>query len=408
MTRRVRGTGLLVTAGAVWLSAHVLAQTPVTELRGEGFVLRGSIAMDRLNATACDLDTAVRALRQTQSGAAVPMVVAVENAGGIREWLPRYRERGAGNPLGAYWQGLYGHHIVVRVDARPEERLRRVLHEYAHFTTHLAHPDPPRWLDEGVSEVWEHAAIADGAIEVGRPVADHVKRLRSGKHWIPLQDLLAANTIPAANNTNTEMFYAQSWALVHYLIFEKRGGEVRFDRLPGADDLPTDEQLRAYVLGPMAGRLTISANAPAGRGCTAGTPSRVVPALESLLARAQAVADGERPDAAIPLLQEALRLDAGNTEALETLGFVHFTGNRPAEAAAVFDEVIAGGKASHVSYYYRAVLAVTVPGRHEGGEEISQVEYLRKALSLHPGFEPAVARLREITGKLDLAVPPRL
>lgn len=404
------GAGLLVAVGAAGtmsLSTPLVAQTPWTELRGDGFVLRGPIALDRLTAVACDLDTAVRALRDAHGGTQSPTVVAVDNARGVREWLPQFEGRGGAVPLGAYWRGLYGHHIVVRVDARPEERLRRVLHEYAHFVTHLTHPDPPRWLDEGLSEVWEHVAITAGAIEIGRPVAEHLRRLRSGKGWMPVQELLSANVIPAANNSVAAMFYAQSWALVHYLMFEKSGGYVVLDRIPDPVAFPTNEELRAYALGPMASGVTIATGAVAGAGCPGRTVVRRVSHLETLLARAQALADGDRSDAAMPLLQEALQLDSGNVEALEIVGFVHFTGNRPAEAASVFDGLIAAGKGSYISFYYRAVLAVAVPERSDGGGPIPQVEYLRKAVGLNPGFAPAAQRLRELTGKkLTLALRP--
>ena len=393
MTRGVWGFGLLTAAGVLLVSAHLIAETPWTELRGEGFAVRGQVSTDTLTAVACDLETAVKALRRSTTGGGVPQVVAVDNARGIREWLPQFNERGRGNPLGAYWRGLYGDHIVVRVDAPPPERLRRVLHEYAHFVTHLTHPEPAPWLDEGISEVWEHVAITTGTIQIGRPVTEHLKRLRSNKDWIPVREVIAANVIPTRTS---EMFYAESWALAHYLMFQEGGGRVVLDRLPDTADLPTDAALRAYVLGPMGAVVTISTAAGA---CPGQTAVDQVPAPRALLDRAQALADGERPETALPVLQEILVLDRNNTEVVETIGFVHFKGNRPVEAAGVFDGVIASGRASHISYYYRAVLAGPVPDRSDGGGRISEVEYLRKALALNPGFAPAVQRLRELTGR---------
>lgn len=391
---------------AVWcallLSAPLIAQAPSTETRGDGFVLRSALPPATVTAVACDLDTAVRALRHPKAKTTFPRVVAVNSARGIREWLPQFGERGTGNPLGAYWHGLYGHHIVVRVDARPDERLRRVLHEYAHFVTHLIHPEPPRWLDEGLSEVWEHATIRAGTIEIGGPVNEHLKRLRSGKGWMPIQDLLAAHTIPVMNDSATAMFYAQSWALVHHLLFSTSGGQVVLERIPDAAEVPSDDVLRAYVQGPLAQGVTISTGATTGRECGGDTNSRQVPLVDALLGQAQALADGERPDAAIPLVEQILVSDPHNVDATEVLGFVHFKENRPAEAARVFDQVIAAGSGTFIAYYYRALLAGPIPERSHGAGSVPQVDYLRRAIALKPDFTPAIERLREITGGKEL------
>lgn len=404
---KTRGPGAMAVAaaGAAALSAQLTAQTAWTELRAETFVVRGRIAVEALRAVACDVETVARALRHTAGSAptgAVPAVIAVDSARGIRELLPQFWERRGPRPLGGYWSGLYGHHIAVRVDARPDERLRRVLHEYAHFVTHLAHPEPPRWLDEGLSGLWEHAAVQAGAIELGRPVAGHLKRLRSGKHWIPIDELVSATALPASD-ARTPMFYAQSWALVHYLMFERPGGGVILDRLPEPDAVPADEELRHYVRGPMGNPVTVSIPPRAGPECPVAATVRRVPHLEALTFTAQALADGERPEAAVPLLARALRLDPGDAEALETLGFVHFQGNRPREAAAVFDQVIAAGNASHIGYYYRALLAGPVPQRSDGSGSVQPLEYLKTAVRLNPRFAPARERLREVSGKLPLA-----
>lgn len=399
MTGRARSVGLLSLAVVAMISVRLFAQSPWTEVRGAGFVLRSQIAPDKLTGVACDLETAARALHGPTSGNAVlPQAVAVNDAGSVREWLPQFNERGRGNPLGAYWRGLYGDHIVVRVDAPPAERLRRVLHEYAHFVTHVAQLEPPTWLDEGLSEVWEHAAIAPGTIEIGRPVAEHLKRLRSTKDWIPVAQLLGANGIPTRTDSASAMFYAESWALVHYLMFERRLGQGLVDRVPEQAEMPTDAALKAYVSRPM-GPVVIISTAAAGRECPGQTTVQQIPPFELLVKRAQALSDGERPDAALPLVRAARVLSPDSIEVMEVLGFVHFRANRAREAAAVFDDVIETGRGSHISYYYRAVLSAPIPDKTRGGGPIPEVDYLRKALVLNPGFAPAVQRLRELMGK---------
>lgn len=387
---------MVLAAAIAALPAH--AASPWTERRGDGFVLLGQLAAAPLDAVACDLDTAARTLRGATASGAAPHVIAVDSARAIREWLPEFNERGRGNPLGAYWRGLFGDHIVIRVDTSPAERLRRVLHEYAHFATHEAHPDPAPWLDEGTSEIWEHTRVVNGAIEVGGPVAEHLKRLRSGKGWIPVAEVLAANRIPTRSTTESAMFYAESWALVHYLMFAKDSGSLALSGAPDAADIPADATLKTYVAAGMVPSVKLLTTEDAAPCSGAGVNKDLSP-IDILLERSHALADGERPDAALPLLREASALDPASIDARETLGFVQFRGNRPAEAAAVFDATIASGRASFISYYYRSLLAEPIPAKTDGSGPIPQVEYLRRALALNPGFRPAVVRLRELTGK---------
>src|SRR5689334_23193560 len=99
MTRRLCSGGALA---AAWLSASLVAQPQRIELRGEGFVLRGHLSSKTLTAVACDLETAVSALRPPAAGnAQAPKVEAVDGARGMREWMPQFKQHGRGNPLGA-------------------------------------------------------------------------------------------------------------------------------------------------------------------------------------------------------------------------------------------------------------------------------------------------------------------
>lgn len=383
---------------AAALLATAALQPAWSAIRTDRFILHGTQSVSDLRTIACEAQQVLDIVGLPRdSDSARPSIIAAANASGMRELLPQYWERRGARPLGGYWSGTYGHHIAIRADAPREERLRRLLHEIAHFATHLSHRKPPRWLDEGLSEIWESAVIEGDSIEVGRPVVRHVRALRSGRHWIPIAQLVSATEGPGDSTaTRAPMFYAQSWALAHYLLFEQSRG-TRLDRLPGAAGLPTDEQLRSYARGPMAPPLRIAAPPdPAGCG---GQEVRPLSEVDSLMIRARALADGERPDAALPLLEAALRAEAGSTEALETLGFVHFRANRHHDAAAAFDQVIASGKGSHISYYYRALLAGPIPALSDGSGRVPEADYLRRAVCLEPRFQPARDRLRELTGR---------
>jgi len=377
------------------------AQSAWTELRGDRFVLRGALEADRLAAIACDVQIALETLGLPGTAPTLS-IVAAANAGAVRELVPQYWERRGPRPLAAYWTGIYGHHVVIRTDTRRDERVRRLLHELAHFATRLAHPDPPRWLDEGMSELWEHATVEAGYVEVGRAVPAHLKLLRAQKndrHWIPIAELLSADTLPVrGREAHTPMFYAQSWALMHYLLLKKGAGKVALEGLPAPDEFPGDSELRDYVRGALAPPARVAMTTQSA-DCAGRLEARSVPLVESLILKARALTDGERPDAALPLLAQALAREPNHAGALETQGVVHFVGNRFRESAAVFDRLIAEGRGSHLAYYYRALLAAPVPALSDGSGPVPALDYLREALRLEPGFQPAHDRMREMLRK---------
>lgn len=404
MNHRLVSAACLAILASVGLGARLEAKDPWHELRGGGFVLRGPLSREALGELGCDLQAVLHALPPSSAGAdsnaVVLDVLAVKSGRDAKQLMPALFERRGARPFGAYWSGPQGHHIVVRVDAAPAERRRRILHEYAHFRAHLSHSAPPRWLDEGLAEVWEHASIRPDRIAVGQPVSAHMKTLRS-RRWIPIADAVGAASLPSDDKT-LALFYAQSWALVRYLMMKGETRDLFAEPPPAHAALPTEAELR-HFLATEDGGLTIPRSAPSA-GC-AELPVRALSSMDLLMVKARALADGDRPAAARPLLSEVLRLESGHPGALETLGIVRFAGNEPRQAADAFDRVIAGGHGTHLAYYYRALLAGPVPELSDGSGRVPVVEYLRRALALEPGFGPALDRLQELLGKDDLVCP---
>ncbi|MEQ1761132.1 MAG: hypothetical protein ABL986_22720 [Vicinamibacterales bacterium] len=389
-------------AALLWAAAPIATFAAETwlEIRGTDFRLVGHSSPDRLRNVACDLERVAHALRPMRPALTpftTPVVIAAAGERDLRELLPQFWERRGARPVGAYWAGAFGHHVAIRVDVPPRERLRRILHEYAHFVTHVAGTEPPPWLDEGLSELWTHAVIGEGRIVLGRPVKLHLGVLRSDARWIPVRELTSAPALPAPQNRKrVESFYAESWALAHYLVV----GQARGLRSPGdlvAALMPTDDELRAYI---RSGRLSsLEIPSPAAPPACGGGAARQLPESESITLRSMAMVDGGHAAAAMPPLLGVLGREPGNTTALEALGLAYFLGNQPEKAASTFERMISAGAASHVSYYYRAVLAADLPRRADGSGVIPVAEYLTRAIQLAPDFKPARERLRELQAR---------
>jgi tetratricopeptide (TPR) repeat protein len=346
------------------------------------------------------------------------VVLAVAHEDNLRELLPQFWERKGTRPVAAYWTGPHQHYIALRVDASELEWRRRVVHEFIHLLANVNFRDAPAWLDEGLSEFWSTVVVDDDGIEVGRPALHHVRRLRSRRAWIPLEELLAMERAPETRDgRRLAAFYAQSWALTHYVMLGRARTVVELEPAryiehlrEGADavtaaslafgDLQELEQtVSAYVRTGRFRALRLEAGSTA-KGTEQGPGRheaertvrvRPLSAAESLALRAQAVVDGQRAATALPLLTEAVRLDPGETAALETLGSFYFQQNKPDEAARWFDRAIETGSASYFAHFYRAILARPADGLVPSAEDL-----LRRAIELNPAFAPAYARLADL------------
>src|SRR6185436_7095822 len=112
---------------------------------------------------------------------------------------------------------------------------------------------------------------------------------------------------------------------------------------------------------------------PNNGGCVPAA-TRPLRDAEALMFHARALADGDRPDAARPLVDRVLRADPESEAALETKGLIAFVGNRPTEAATIFDHLISTRRGSYLVYYYRALLAGPIPNLTDGSGTVPEVE----------------------------------
>jgi Tfp pilus assembly protein PilF len=127
------------------------------------------------------------------------------------------------------------HGDFVVVSAAAEREVRRVLyHEVLHRFVRHHLPEAPLWLNEGLAEFYSTLEVQRGEAWVGRQVVDHVVRLQRGPRR-PLADLLAVTTDAHAQDDTVQesAFYAESWALVHYLLVAEDGGRAAIARYAG-------------------------------------------------------------------------------------------------------------------------------------------------------------------------------
>ena len=97
-----------------------------------------------------------------------------------------------------------------------------VLHEYVHLMLRDNVGSLPLWITEGLAECYSTFGIGGKQNEftVGRAPERHLATLMDPAQFLPLKKLLAVQqNSPEYNEQSKQgIFYAESWAVVHYLI----------------------------------------------------------------------------------------------------------------------------------------------------------------------------------------------
>lgn len=132
------------------------------------------------------------------------------------------------NIRGVFLSRPEGNFVLLQGDV--DSRSHLIYHELTHYFVRNTTTGLPLWLDEGVAEYYSTFEASGNDVRVGRPVVEHVHLLNQ-QTMIPLARLFAIDQKSKEYNETSRqgIFYAQSWALVHYLF---TGSEERRKQLP--------------------------------------------------------------------------------------------------------------------------------------------------------------------------------
>jgi chaperonin cofactor prefoldin len=91
----------------------------------------------------------------------------------------------------------------------------------------------PRWLNEGLAQLYETALIEGDEVRIARPDADRLKRARAALaagELVPLKDLLRSGpkqfvVAHASDKETSDRYYLTSWALAQYLETDATEGK---------------------------------------------------------------------------------------------------------------------------------------------------------------------------------------
>lgn len=146
-------------------------------------------------------------------------VFAFDQFSAYEPWAPRFDHR-AVRVAGSFIGNARANYLALMLDEGPRA-WNVAYHELTHLIVSQSMERPPAWFNEGIAEFYSTFTLTPDRdeAEVGHLMPDHLVLLRR-ERWVPLDDLLDVTTASPLYNESDKrsMFYAESWALVHYLF----------------------------------------------------------------------------------------------------------------------------------------------------------------------------------------------
>ena len=295
----------------------------------------------------------------------------------------------------AFHPGSRHDYILMKNDAA--DLYPMAVHEYTHLVLRSTNQDIPVWLDEGLAEVYSNLEPHGAFVVVGRVIPARLQALAEGR-WIDLRTLVSASRASAVYNqqAEAEMFYAESWALVHMLALDNaysprlrslmdallHGGSVEaFQKTYGKPIERVEADLRSYLEQSRLNAAVFQIRLPPSQP----EPQVTVKAgLEARLALAEMLLDYPgRTAEARAAYSRVLRDYPQRPEAEQGMGEYLAHERRGEEAAAHFARAESLGDRDAAMYVeYGRVLA-------EANRPDQAMAALRKALALAPSFDAA-------------------
>jgi len=352
----------------------------------------------------------LKLMGKARADAAEPiLILAVKNENGLRELLPQfYGVKGRVHPGGFFEPGDERNYVALRLDAPAESASELLYHEYTHFLVRLNYGTIPVWLNEGLAEFYGHTRIGEKEVIVGQASPSHLLLLRDSK-LLPLDALFAAgHDSPLYNEENkATVFYAESWAIVHYVLLSSRGahaGELpEYLRLVLAEGVnPVEAAHRAFG-DPAALTKTIENYArgqtffqlkmpPPARFEENSYSTRLLSEAESLAVRGNFLAYSRRPVEARPLLVRAAELDPRLASPHEGLGLLELEAGDYDAAMKEFEKAVELDSHSAMAYFFSAQAVLRRSGSDPDAVKEAERK-LRTAVELNPDLAPVHAQL---------------
>lgn len=403
------------------IPTSALAKDDWISVRSKNFHLIGNAAEKDIRQVATKLEQFRETFRILFPGIKVTSpipstVIVFKNASSYRPYKPKGADGKPDDWIAGYFQGGEDvNYITLSVDRQSAEQDRygTIFHEYVHFMldTSFGKTTVPTWLNEGLAEYYQtYDIVEDQKVTLGYTQESHLRLLSQSK-LIPLKQFFEVDnySLHASGGHSRSIFYAQAWALIHYLIQGNQGANVKglerfislivrevepetaFRQAFNSDYATMEKDLRKYV---QTNKYTAT-QFVLKQKLVFDTEMTVAPLSEAMTNAylGDLLLHTRELPAAETHLQKALALDANLSMAHTSLGLVKMRQRQFPEAKKYLERAIADDQRNHFAHYNYAVLLSRESMDEFGYVSIYPAESVKKmrdsllkAIEINPQF----------------------
>lgn len=307
-----------------------------------------------------------------------------------------FREYAPGESTsGLYLSGLERDYIVTYAGG---ELPRVVTHEFVHFLLNQTPAPLPRWFEEGTAELYSNSQINSKRVRIGKELEGHMNLLLS-RPWLTAKQMMAERPETNPKQEDQEqaenMFYAESWALMHMLslspnyrdhlpqfvtlLAQGTDGSEAFRTAFGRDFEKALAELPAYLKKIRSVQLDIPPPAK-----YSAAPPEPLSEVDAVLLVGNVALRGGLAQKARGLFEQAAKEQPASAAAQAGLGMLAMTQNRPGDARRYLEKALQLDDKDATILFEYALL------ERDAGAGTERVrELLEKVVALNPNFGEA-------------------
>lgn len=395
---------------------EVFAKDEWISVRSKNFSLIGNASEKDIRKAATKLEQFRETFRalfaKTNLSSSIPTnVVVFRNDSAYKPFKPKRSDGKPDDGIAGYFQpGQDVNYITLSAGGNDDETYGTIFHEFVHFIidTNFGKSDIPAWFNEGLAEYYQTFEIdKDIKVKLGLPQGNHLLLLQQSE-LLPLETLFKISNyqLHQQGNHSRSVFYAQSWALIHYMVqtgkadglnkflnlsLKNKTQEAAFTEAFGMSYKEMEKELRKYVR-----KATFNYSEITFRQKLVFDDQMMIRPLSDAETNAylgDLLYHTNRFDDAEPYLVKAIELDPGSTMAATALGMVKFRQNKFTEAERFLESAVAQNSKSHMAHYWYAFV-LSRSGQNEFGfvsgyapEKAGKIKAsLSEAIRIKPDF----------------------
>lgn len=378
------------------------------QVRSPNFIVLSNAGEKQARKTAVQFEQIRSVFRQSLPALSahpspVITIFAAKDEDTIKSLLSEYWAKGHSHPAGIFYVRMNQYYAAVNLEAQGSNPYETIYHEYYHSLTLPYFPDLPLWLAEGLAEFFGNTEISSDHASLGLPDKDLIYELQNSGGLIPLGVLLKVDhSSPYYNEANkTSIFYAESWALTHYLMIGDREAHkpALANYLNALNHGKTQDEAAASTFGDLK-KLQESLERyihgytfffqkapPPPKVPDSDLQTRAVSDAELAAMKGGFLAARGRNNEARAALNESILLDSKLAIAHQNLALVDFYEHHGDAALASVSRAVELDPQNAFTHFLRAYL--TFFGTDIASNAPQVEDDLGKALSLDPTFTPS-------------------